>query len=104
MFPRILKNAKLKPSLFSSFVFRSNSNGFKVTVVGSSGEIGLALCLQLKQSPLIDELCLYDKTNPAANARDLYYIDTKTNVTSYVAPTESEKAFSVSLIIFIIQF
>ncbi|XP_018335571.1 probable malate dehydrogenase, mitochondrial [Agrilus planipennis] len=50
--------------------------GTKVTVCGAAGAVGQPLALLLKQSPLIDNLCLYDIGGINGFAYELGYIDT----------------------------
>lgn len=59
--------------------------GLKVTVCGGSGGIGQPLSLLLKQSPIIQELAIYDiaPVTPGVVA-DLSHMDTNSNVTSHV--------------------
>ncbi|KAI8877750.1 malate dehydrogenase, NAD-dependent [Backusella circina FSU 941] len=64
----------------------------KVTVCGASGGIGQPLSLLLKQSNLISHLALYDIVNSHGVAADLSHIDTKSDVTGHVGPTELEEA------------
>lgn len=59
--------------------------GVKVTVCGGSGGIGQPLSLLLKQSPIIQDLAIYDiaPVTPGVVA-DLSHMDTNANVTSHV--------------------
>lgn len=59
--------------------------GLKVTVCGGSGGIGQPLSLLLKQSPIINQLAIYDiaPVTPGVVA-DLSHMDTNSNVTSHV--------------------
>ncbi|KAG5888053.1 hypothetical protein JTB14_032860 [Gonioctena quinquepunctata] len=63
--------------------FSSSSNLVKVTVVGGAGKIGQPLSLMLKQSPLIDELCIHDVRPTGGVAMELNHIDTNCRVTAF---------------------
>lgn len=78
-------NSSLKLLNFGKSTFRwySSKSNVKVTVVGAAGRIGQALCLLLKQSPLVDELCLHDIEPTNGLAMELNQIDTKCTVTSF---------------------
>lgn len=52
-----------------------------MAVAGASGGIGQPLSLLLKQSPLIDELSLYDIVHTLGVAADLSHIETPAKVT-----------------------
>nr|CAH7733317.1 unnamed protein product [Callosobruchus chinensis] len=67
--------------------YSMSSSNVKVTVVGAAGKIGKPLCLMLKQSPIIDELCMYDikKTDQAL---ELNNIDTICRVTVFSGKPE----------------
>lgn len=52
-------------------------------VAGASGGIGQPLSLLLKQSPLVDELSLYDIVHTPGVAADLSHIETKAHVKAY---------------------
>ncbi|KAM0806453.1 malate dehydrogenase, NAD-dependent [Usnea florida] len=57
----------------------------KVAVLGAGGGVGQALCLQLRLSPLVDELALYDRTKAPGVAVDLSHIPSKQVVKGYKA-------------------
>jgi hypothetical protein len=57
--------------------------------------MGKAVSLMLKQSPLIDELSLYDTRTLEGFATDLNYIDTKCIVRSYYGTKDIQQALSV---------
>ncbi|TGZ80966.1 malate dehydrogenase [Ascodesmis nigricans] len=56
----------------------------KAVVLGAAGGIGQPLSLLLKNSPLIDELSLYDVVNSPGVAADLSHINTPATVTGYL--------------------
>lgn len=65
---------------------RMHSGGLKVTIVGAAGRIGKPLSLMLKQSPLIDELALYDVRPTCDFALELGHIDTNCKVSAFTGP------------------
>lgn len=62
----------------------SQSNNAKVAVMGASGGIGQPLSLLIKQSPLVDELSLYDIQHTKGVGADLSHIETKCKVKAFV--------------------
>lgn len=65
------------------------------------GKIGQPLCLMLKQSPLIDELCIHDVLATAGFASELNYVDTNCKVTSFTGKENLETALKVQFSQFI---
>ncbi|XP_053975893.1 malate dehydrogenase, mitochondrial-like [Hylaeus volcanicus] len=65
-----------------------SSKSMKVAVLGAASKTGRCLSLFLKQSPLIDELAIYDNECTYGLALDLNYIDTGCKV-STCNPSES---------------
>jgi len=66
----------------------SNTNNAKVAVMGASGGIGQPLSLLLKQSPLVDELSLYDIQHTKGVGADLTHIESKCKVSAFVGPDQ----------------
>lgn len=64
----------------------------KAVVAGASGGIGQPLSLLLKNSPLVDELALYDVVNTPGVAADLSHISSKAVVTGYLPKDDGLKA------------
>jgi len=62
----------------------SQSNNAKVAVMGASGGIGQPLSLLIKQSPLVDELSLYDVQHTKGVGADLSHIETRCKVKAFV--------------------
>ncbi|KAJ8964721.1 hypothetical protein NQ314_004686 [Rhamnusium bicolor] len=60
-----------------------SGNLMKVTIVGAAGKIGQSLCLMLKQSPLIDVLCLHDIKPTSGFAMELTHVDTNCKITAF---------------------
>lgn len=56
----------------------------KVAVLGASGGIGQPLSLLIKQSPLVNELSLYDIAHTKGVGADLSHIDSKCKVSAFV--------------------
>ncbi|KAF2897349.1 hypothetical protein ILUMI_08825 [Ignelater luminosus] len=74
----------------------------KVTVCGARGKIGQPLCLMLKQSPLIDELGLYD-TNPVCGfGIELGHIDTRCKVIAYSGVDHIREAMEGASVVVIV--
>ncbi|XP_076634346.1 malate dehydrogenase, mitochondrial [Colletes latitarsis] len=67
-----------RPLVFKSF----SSKSMKVAVLGAASKTGNCLSLFLKQSPLIDELAIYDNKCTYGLALDLNYIDTGCKVST----------------------
>ncbi|XP_015432319.1 PREDICTED: probable malate dehydrogenase, mitochondrial [Dufourea novaeangliae] len=63
---------------FNSF----SSKSMKVAILGAASKTGSCLSLFLKQSPLIDELAIYDNKCTYGLALDLNYIDTRCKVST----------------------
>ncbi|XP_030761667.1 uncharacterized protein LOC115886577 [Sitophilus oryzae] len=83
--------------------YSSGSSSMKVTVVGAAGKIGQALCLMLKQSPLIDELCVHDLKNTATGlGLELSHIDTKCKVSSFHGKDNLQIALQNSKIVVVL--
>ncbi|RZC33645.1 malate dehydrogenase, mitochondrial [Asbolus verrucosus] len=74
----------------------------KVTVLGAGGKLGKAVSLMLKQSPFIDELCLYDNKSLSGFVNDLNYVDTKCRVTTYFGLKDINRALSRSNVVVIL--
>jgi malate dehydrogenase len=66
----------------------ANKNNAKVAVMGASGGIGQPLSLLLKQSPLVDELSLYDIQHTKGVGADLSHIESKCRVSAFVGPDQ----------------
>ena len=71
---------------------------FKVAICGAAGGIGQSLSLMLKQSPLIQELALYDITNTRGVSMDISHVNTKCKVAGYIGPNEFVHALKVSYV------
>jgi malate dehydrogenase len=56
--------------------------------MGASGGIGQPLSLLLKQSPLVDELSLYDIQHTKGVGADLSHIESKCKVSAFVGPDQ----------------
>ncbi|KAF7282212.1 hypothetical protein GWI33_003012 [Rhynchophorus ferrugineus] len=69
----------------------------KVAVVGAAGKIGQALCLMLKQSPLIDELSIHDLKSTTGLGLELNHIDTKCKVSSHTGRDNLQIALQVGV-------
>uniref|UniRef100_A0A6P7F7D2 Malate dehydrogenase, mitochondrial n=1 Tax=Diabrotica virgifera virgifera TaxID=50390 RepID=A0A6P7F7D2_DIAVI len=72
--------------------YSSSSTAMKVTVIGAAGKVAQPLCLLLKQSPLIDELCIHDIGHTAALAAELNHVDTNCKVVAFSGTSEYGKA------------
>ncbi|XP_044271068.1 malate dehydrogenase, mitochondrial-like [Tribolium madens] len=83
--------------------YSSSSTTMKVTILGAAGNTGKSMSLMLKQSPFIDELCLYDTQSLEGFTNDLNYVDTKCRVTSYFGNKDIHKALTKSNIIVILS-
>lgn len=59
------------------------------------GKTGRPLSLMLKQSPLIDELCVYDIKPTCGFAMELGHVDTKCKVSSYTGKDSISHALQV---------
>ncbi|XP_024940691.1 malate dehydrogenase, mitochondrial isoform X2 [Cephus cinctus] len=86
-----IRRINVKPLIFSSKNIQEtkshhtaavNSKCMKVTVLGAAGPTGTALSLLLKQSSLIDELAVYDRSSMAGLVLELSHIDTRCKVNS----------------------
>lgn len=62
----------------------SLKNANRVAVMGASGGIGQPLSLLLKNSPLVDQLSLYDIQHTKGVGADLSHIETKCKVSAFV--------------------
>ncbi|KAJ8947961.1 hypothetical protein NQ318_021059 [Aromia moschata] len=82
--------------------FSTNPNLMKVSVIGSAGKVGQALSLMLKQSPLIDELCVHDVKPTSGFATELEHIDTHCKVTAYTGKDMVENALQDSKVVVIL--
>jgi len=83
----ILNGAKAGNVIFAlnrGFSVSSIQNKGKVAVLGASGGIGQPMSLLLKNSPLIDNLSLYDVQHTKGVGADLSHIDTKCKVQAFV--------------------
>ncbi|XP_060528913.1 malate dehydrogenase, mitochondrial-like [Cylas formicarius] len=78
-----------------------NYSSMKVTIVGAAGKVGQSLCLMLKQSPLIDELCIHDVKSVPALALELNHIDTRCRVCSFSGKDSLAQALRDSTIVVI---
>jgi len=63
----------------------------KAVVLGAAGGIGQPLSLLLKNSPLVDELSLYDVVNTPGVAADLSHISSPAKVTGYLPADDGLK-------------
>ncbi|KAJ3642385.1 hypothetical protein Zmor_025178 [Zophobas morio] len=79
--------------------FSSSATTMKVTILGGGGNVAKSVALMLKQTPLIDEVCLYDTKSLEGFAADLNYIDTKCKVTSYFGPKDIQHALSKATVV-----
>nr|CAI5845646.1 unnamed protein product [Callosobruchus analis] len=90
------KNSHLsKNSRFYSF----GTQRIKVTVVGAAGKVGQPLCLMLKQSPLIEELCVHDIAPTGGFALELNHVDTNCKVTAFTGKDNLANALQDSKIV-----
>lgn len=71
----------------------------KVTIVGGMGNTGKPLALMLKQSPLIDELCIYDIKPVNSFVHELGHIDTMCKITGYTGKLNLDKALNNSKVV-----
>ncbi|KAH1009543.1 hypothetical protein HUJ04_001882 [Dendroctonus ponderosae] len=79
--------------------FSAGHGSMKVTVVGAAGKIGQPLCLMLKQSPLIDELCIHDLKPTTGLGLELNHIDTKCKVSAFSGKDNLQLALQHSKIV-----
>ncbi|XP_056633206.1 uncharacterized protein LOC130442826 [Diorhabda sublineata] len=86
----------------SSKQYNSNSTGMKVTIVGGAGNIGQPLCLLLKQSPLLDELCIHDMVPTAGLAGELNHVDTNCKVVAYTGKECYQQALQNSKLVVVL--
>ncbi|XP_045473871.1 malate dehydrogenase, mitochondrial-like [Harmonia axyridis] len=96
-FSSILKRI-LNPKLTRNFGCVSNEH-IKVTIIGGMGSTGKPLAMLLKQSPLIDELCIYDVRACKGFVHELNHIDTRCTVTGHCGKCNLGKALQNSRII-----
>lgn len=80
----------------------TESNILKVTIIGAAGHVGRSVCLLLKQSPLIDELCMYDIVNTVRFAKELAHVDTRCRVSAYTGTEHIKKALRNSKVVLIL--
>lgn len=77
------KILKLGYRFYTIFCVEYSSYNTYCIYYSFKGRVGQPLSLMLKQSPLIDELCVYDVRNTCAFAMELGHIDTQCTVSSY---------------------
>lgn len=77
-------NRNLLVNLNRKFSVSKSTNANKVAVMGASGGIGQPLSLLLKQSPLVDQLSLYDIQHTKGVGADLSHIETKCKIQAFV--------------------
>ncbi|KAJ8981623.1 hypothetical protein NQ317_000851 [Molorchus minor] len=82
--------------------YATNPNLMKVSVIGASGKVGQGLCLMLKQSPLIDELCLHDVKHTSGLAKELEHIDTQCKITNFTGNDNVAKALEYSKVVIVL--
>ncbi|CAK9812356.1 Malate dehydrogenase, mitochondrial [Anthophora plagiata] len=63
-----------------------SSKSMKVSILGAASKTGNCLSLFLKQSPLIDEVTVFDNKSTYGLALDLNYVDTKCKVSTFTRP------------------
>lgn len=63
-----------------------------MAVLGAAGGIGQPLSLLIKQSPLVNELSLYDIAHTKGVAADLSHIDSKCKTTGFVGKEQLHDA------------
>ncbi|KAF2895272.1 hypothetical protein ILUMI_10898 [Ignelater luminosus] len=80
----------------------ARSHILKVTVCGGAGRVAKLVCLLLKQSPLIDELCVYDVADTVRFAKELAHVDTGCKVSAYTGKEYVKKALQNSKIVVIL--
>lgn len=81
-------NRNLLVNLNKKFSVSQTNNANKVAVMGASGGIGQPLSLLLKNSPLVDQLSLYDIQHTKGVGADLSHIETKCKVSAFVGPEQ----------------
>ncbi|KPI97681.1 Malate dehydrogenase, mitochondrial [Papilio xuthus] len=80
------KIANLSQKIDGNNVYRKYSTcpaGMKVTICGAAGNTGQPLALLLKQSPLLDEIALYDICPTCGYGMELSHVDTKCKISSF---------------------
>ncbi len=77
---------------------RSLTKQYKVSVLGAAGGIGQPLSLLLKQSPLVEELALYDVKGSVGVAADLSHCNTATKVVGHTVLNDCLKDSHVVVI------
>jgi len=82
----LLNSAKrnLLSSINRKFSVSSVNNKGNVAVLGASGGIGQPLSLLIKQSPLVNQLSLFDVQHTKGVGADLSHIETKCKVKAFV--------------------
>lgn len=104
-----VKLSVLLPRLFNVFSVRFKSRfgppvcinqplrPIIVTIIGANSRVGQMIALLLKQSPLIDEIRLYDSSKgPCGIGLDLNHIDTNATIKTYTGLDLLQKAVTVS--------
>ncbi|KAF2904479.1 hypothetical protein ILUMI_01695 [Ignelater luminosus] len=87
-------------SCFQPIVCESTTRPIVVTITGANTGSAKIVALLLKQSPLIDELRLFDYDNgPCGTALDLSHIDTSTKVKPYSGLSMLKEAVEGSKIV-----
>lgn len=71
-------------------------------IINFIGKVGQPLCLMLKQSPLIDELCIHDLTSTSGLALELNHIDTKCKVSAFTGKDNLQLALQNSKIVTVV--
>lgn len=77
-------NRTMFKNLARNISLSAKNNANNVVVLGASGGIGQPLSLLLKNSPLIDNLSLYDIQHTKGVGADLSHIETKCKVKAFV--------------------
>ncbi|XP_033319016.1 probable malate dehydrogenase, mitochondrial [Bombus bifarius] len=85
-YPLTKKNAF---QITSTQIDAFSSKSMKVAILGAASKTGNSLSLFLKQSPLIDELAIFDNKCVYGLALDLNYIDTRCKVSTCNCPETS---------------
>ncbi|KAK9890925.1 hypothetical protein WA026_012266 [Henosepilachna vigintioctopunctata] len=99
-FSRILRNKKISLLFTHSKKSFGHSHQYvKVTLLGGMGNTGQHLAMLLKQSPLIDELCIYDVRSCRGFVHELNHIDTRCRVSGHCGKCHLGKALQNSRIV-----
>ncbi|XP_057670565.1 uncharacterized protein LOC130902438 [Diorhabda carinulata] len=85
----------------------ATEQSFEVTYVdieekSLAGNIGQPLCLLLKQSPLLDELCIHDMVPTAGLAGELNHVDTNCKVVAYTGKECYQQALQNSKLVVVL--